>query len=175
MTGGGKTQALRLLDRHGISYEEVVFPVEIHNARAVAEFARLLPSEVYKTLVVLAPGPGTRPALILEPADATLDLIRAAQGMGAKRLEMASHVQAEQWTGLKVGGISALALTHKGWLVFLDGRAERLETIVVSAGQRGRNVRLRVADFIAVTGARWIDAARAEGERDDARPFHPTP
>jgi len=156
----GKTQALRLLDRRGIAYDEVVFPDTIHDAIAVAAFAGLSPSEVFKTLVVLAAPPEGRPALILEPAEATLDLKRAGQAMGVKRLEMASHEMAEELTGLKVGGISALALTHKRWPVFLDRRAEGLETFVVSAGQRGRNVRLRVADFIAVTGARWIDAAR---------------
>jgi len=159
-----KTQALRLLDQRGFAYVEVVFPETIHDAIAVAAYAGVPPGQVFKTLVVLTAPPGGRPALILEPADATLDLKRAAQAMRVKRLEMASHAQAEQLTGLKVGGISALALTHKRWPVFLDRRAEPLETIVVSAGQRGRNVRLRVADFIAVTGAEWIDAARDEGE-----------
>ena len=129
-------------------------------AGAVAAYTGVPPGQVFKTLVVLTAPPGGRPALILGPADATLDLKRAAQAMRVERLEMASHAQAEQLTGLKVGGISALALTHKRWPVFLERRAEPLETIVVSAGQRGRNVRLRVADFIAVTGAQWIDASR---------------
>jgi Cys-tRNA(Pro)/Cys-tRNA(Cys) deacylase len=155
----GKTQALRLLDQKRISYEEVVFPAEIHDARGVADVAGLPHEEVFKTLVVVTVAPEARPALILEPADADLDLKRAAKAIGAKRLEMASQEQAERLTGLKVGGISALALTHKSWPVLLDRRAEGLETIVVSAGERGRNVRLRVDDFMAVTGARWIDAA----------------
>ena len=158
----GKTQAQRLLERRGIDYQEIVFPETIHDAVGVAAFAALPASEVYKTLVVLA---GSSPALILEPADAALDLKSAARAMGVKRVEMASHAQAEQLTGLQVGGISALALTHKHWPVFLDRRAEGKETIVVSAGQRGRNLRLRVADFVEVTGARWIDAAREEGLR----------
>jgi Cys-tRNA(Pro)/Cys-tRNA(Cys) deacylase len=157
---GRKTTALRLLDRQGIPYEEVVFPEGIHDALGVATFAGLAPEIVFKTLVVLPSKPGARPALFLEPAGATLDLKRAAEAMDVKRLEMASHAQAERLTGLKVGGISALALTHKHWPVFLDRRAQTLEQIVVSAGERGRNVRLRVADFITVTGARWADAAR---------------
>jgi Cys-tRNA(Pro)/Cys-tRNA(Cys) deacylase len=147
-----------------MGYQEIVFPETIHDAIGVAAFADLPPSEVYKTLVVLTgPAPG-RPALILEPADGALDLKKAALAVGVKRVEMASHAQAEQLTGLNVGGISALALTHKPWPVFIDRRAEGLETIVVSAGQRGHNLRLRVADFLAVTRARWIDAAQ---ERPD--------
>jgi len=152
---------LRLLDRSRIVYQEVIFPETIHDAAGVAAFAGLPEREVFKTLVVLEEL-RSRPLLILQPADATLDLKRAAQAIGVKGLVMAGHAQAEQLTGLKVGGISALALTHKRWPVYLDRRAEELESIVVSAGQRGRNVRLPVADFISVTGARWIDAARDE-------------
>jgi Cys-tRNA(Pro)/Cys-tRNA(Cys) deacylase len=159
MTVVRKTQALRLLEKQGIPYEEVLFPQTIHDALGVAAYAGLDPDEVFKTLVVLA-GATPGPALFLEPATATLDLKRAALGMGVKRLEMASHAEAERLTGLKVGGISALALVSKPWAVFLDQRAQGLERIVVSAGVRGRNVRLRTADFIRVTGARWIDAAR---------------
>jgi len=162
----GKTQAMRLLDSRGIVYEEVNFPQEIHDALGVAAYAGLPPEAVYKTLVFLAEPPAARPALILEPADVTLDLKLAARGMGAKRVEMASQAEAERLSGLQVGGISALALTHLRWPVFLDRRAESLDRIVVSAGQRGRNVRLRVVDFIQLTGARWIDAAREAEARD---------
>jgi Cys-tRNA(Pro)/Cys-tRNA(Cys) deacylase len=156
----GKTQAQRLLDQRGVPYEDVVFSESIHDARGVAEATGVPLAEVFKTLVVLA-GPPQRPILILEPADASLDVKQAARQVGAKRLEMAGHAQAEQLTGLKVGGISALSLTHKRWPVYLDRRAEALERIVVSAGERGHNLRLRVEDFIAATGARWIDAARS--------------
>ena len=163
MKAPGKTQATRLLDRRGISYDEVIFPQDIHDALGVARYAGVPVELVYKTLVVLAEPPAGRPALILEPADATLDLKLAARGMGVKRVEMASQADAERLTGLEVGGISALALTHLRWPVFLDRRSESLDRIVVSAGQRGRNVRLRVVDFIQLTGARWIDAARVQG------------
>jgi Cys-tRNA(Pro)/Cys-tRNA(Cys) deacylase len=149
-----------LLESRGVAYEEILFPEDIHDALVVADHAGLPAAHVYKTLVVLPQPPGARPALILEPADAALDLKLAARGMGVKRVEMASHADAERLTGLRVGGISALALTHVHWPVFIDRRAATLERIVVSAGQRGRNVRLRVADFIALTGACWIDAAR---------------
>ena len=153
---------MRLLESRGVEYDEIVFPQDIHDALGVAEVAGLPVQSVYKTLVVLGEPPASRPALILEPADATLDLKRAARGMGVKRVGMAGQAEAERLTGLQVGGISALALTHLRWPVFLDRRAESLESVVVSAGQRGRNVRLRVVDFIRVTGARWIDAGRDE-------------
>jgi Cys-tRNA(Pro)/Cys-tRNA(Cys) deacylase len=66
---------------------------------------------------------------------------------------MATQREAEARTGLLVGGISALALLTKGFDVFLDAAAQQFDEIYVSAGQRGYNLRLAVADFIAVTRA----------------------
>jgi prolyl-tRNA editing enzyme YbaK/EbsC (Cys-tRNA(Pro) deacylase) len=40
----------------------------------------------------------------------------------------------------------------------IDQAAQGLEEIVVSAGQRGVDLRLRVADLVRITGARWVDA-----------------
>lgn len=160
-----KTLAMRVLDTRSIAYDVIEFPETIHDALGVAAHAGLPPEHVFKTLVVLAPEPRARPLLILVPAGVVLDLRRAAAQIGCKRLAMASQVDAERLTGLKVGGISALALLAKRFPVYLDRSAERLESIVVSAGQRGLNLRLPVDDFRTVTGAVWIDAARAEPSR----------
>lgn len=154
---------MRLLDRRGIAYQEIRFPDSIHDAPGVAAYAGLDPGEVYKTLVVVVAG-ARHPALFLIPGDRTLDLKAAARAIGARRAEMASHEQAERLTGLKVGGISALALTDRRWPVFVDRSAEGRETFVVSAGQRGANVRLRVSEFMDVTGARWMDPPK-DGRR----------
>ncbi len=155
-----KTLAMRSLDRRGIAYDVVAFPEVIHDASGVAAYAGLPPSEVFKTLVVLPPESRARPLLILIPAGTTLDLRRAAEALGFKRLQMASHDEAERLTGLRVGGISALALLSKSYPVYLDRSAESLESLVVSAGRRGLNLRLTVKAFRSVTGAAWLDAAR---------------
>jgi prolyl-tRNA editing enzyme YbaK/EbsC (Cys-tRNA(Pro) deacylase) len=43
-----------------------------------------------------------------------------------------------------------------------------MEEIVVSAGQRGLNLRLSVKDLVAVAGAQWADISREpQGETDD--------
>ncbi|HET7011087.1 MAG TPA: YbaK/EbsC family protein [Anaerolineales bacterium] len=160
-----KTLAMRLLDDLGIAYEVVAFPESIHDALGVAEHAGLPPQQVFKTLVVLPPVRRARPLLILIPAGTTLDLRRAAEALGFKRLSMARPPEAERLTGLKVGGISALALQAKKFPVYLDRSAEPLETIVVSAGRRGLNLRLGVEGFRRATGAEWIDCARPDESR----------
>jgi Cys-tRNA(Pro)/Cys-tRNA(Cys) deacylase len=98
------------------------------------------------------------PILIMAPADQELRLKSLAQHFGDKKLRMATHNEAENLTGLKVGGISALALRHRNFPVYLMQTAAAWDTIVVSAGQRGVNLRLAVADLVRATGAAFVDA-----------------
>ena len=79
-----------------------------------------------------------------------------AAAVGEKKLKMATQAEAERLTGLQVGGISALALLNKGFEVYLSDSARDLPALHVSAGDRRANLRLAVADFVALTGARWV-------------------
>lgn len=60
---------------------------------------------------------------------------------------MATQREAESLTGLQVGGISALALLHRGFEICLDAPARALDQIHVSAGQRGVDLQLAVRDL----------------------------
>jgi prolyl-tRNA editing enzyme YbaK/EbsC (Cys-tRNA(Pro) deacylase) len=55
-----------------------------------------------------------------------------------------------------------LALRQRGFAVYLDQTAADLEELLISAGQRGVDVRLKVDDLLRVTGAVWIDATVSE-------------
>lgn len=151
-----KTNAMRLLEARGIPYQAYTFAPDIHSAQGVAEALGLPAHIVYKTLVVMPPQ--GRPLLVIAPGDRELDLDRLARSLGMKRLRMATQKEAEQATGLQVGGISALALLDRHLRVYLDRRALELDEVLVSAGRRGVNLRLRVADLIAVTGAQVVEA-----------------
>jgi len=61
---------------------------------------------------------------------------------------------------LRVGGISALSLLNRGFEVYVDEPAMLLDEFVVSAGQRGLNLRLSVDAFVQVVSAKWLDAGR---------------
>jgi Cys-tRNA(Pro)/Cys-tRNA(Cys) deacylase len=150
-----KLHSMRLLEAQGIRYEVLSFPDTIHSAVGVAAYYSLPPAHIYKTLVVvLAPG---KPALVLIAGDREIQLKRLAQALGEKKLRMATQKEAEAWTGLKVGGISALALSHRGFPVYIDRTAATLDEIVVSAGQRGMDVRLAVPDLVRVTRATFVE------------------
>lgn len=151
-----KTNAMRLLEARGIRYEAYYFSPEIHSAEGVARVLGFPARQVYKTLVVAQPE--GRPLLVLVPGDRELDLTRLARALGVKKLRMATHREAEAWTGLQVGGISALALLDRGFRVYIDRSALEETEVLVSAGRRGINLRLRVPDLIALTGAQVVEA-----------------
>jgi Cys-tRNA(Pro)/Cys-tRNA(Cys) deacylase len=144
-SGAPKTNAMRALDARHIPYATFTYNASIHSADAVAPILGLPPSRVFKTLVVLA--------------DRELDLRLVARSVGAKSAQMAPQREAERLTGLKVGGISPLALLDRRFEVYLDTPGAALEDLYINGGQRGVNLRLRVADLLVVTSARVIEAS----------------
>jgi Cys-tRNA(Pro)/Cys-tRNA(Cys) deacylase len=156
-----KLNNMRLLEAQGVHYEVLSFPDTIHSAVGVAAYYGLPPAQVYKTLVVvLSQG---KPALVLIAGDREIQLQRLAQALGAKKPRMATQKEAEAWTGLRVGGISALALCHRGFSVYIDRAAATWDEIIVSAGQRGMDIRLAVADLVRVTRAEFVEATTLSG------------
>jgi len=151
-----KLNSMRVLEAEGIRYEVLSFADTIQSAVGVMAYYGLPPAYVYKTLVVVLPQ--GKPALVLIAGDRDIQLKRLAQALGEKKLRMATQKEAEAWTGLKVGGISALALFHRGFPVYIDRAAAALDEIIVSAGQRGMDIRLTVPDLVRVTGAAFVEA-----------------
>jgi Cys-tRNA(Pro)/Cys-tRNA(Cys) deacylase len=138
-----KLNSMRILDQRNISYTVREFPDTIHSADGVADHFGLPRENVYKTLVVL-PTQG-------------LNLKKLAKAVGQKKVQMAPHKEAERLTGLQTGGISALALLHKNFPVYIDRSALKLDSILVSGGQRGINLELSVPDLIDMTKAKVIE------------------
>jgi Cys-tRNA(Pro)/Cys-tRNA(Cys) deacylase len=153
-----KLNSLRLLEQRKIPFQIHKFPDTIHSAAGVADYVGKPPSMVYKTLVVLRTSPRAKPMLIMVAGDRELDLKRVAKAIKEKKVRMATHQEAEKRTGLKVGGISALALLNRGFEIYIDEPAQTLDTVLISAGQRGVNVELPLKDLVSLTQARWIQA-----------------
>lgn len=149
--------SMRLLDQAKVNYTVHTFPDTIHSADGVADYLQVPRSQVYKTLVVER-ATGGKPSLVMVSGERELDLKKLAASLGEKKVSMASQINAEKVTGLKVGGISALALLNRGMKIYIDKPALELETIIISAGQRGINLQLPVKDLLKVTNAAVIDA-----------------
>jgi Cys-tRNA(Pro)/Cys-tRNA(Cys) deacylase len=157
-----KTNAMRALDAHHVTYEVFTYADTIHSAEEVARLLGVPAGEVFKTLVVLVEP--DRRLLIMTPGDRELDMRLVAKEVGAKSARMAPRREAERLTGLLVGGISPLALLDRRFEVYLDAPAMALDMLYINGGRRGANLRLRVGDLIAITSARVIEATRMPTE-----------
>lgn len=159
MAKSKKLNSMRFLETHNIPYEVLNYPDTILDAEEVAEVLGLPYHTVFKTLVVQTADADEKVSLVMVPSERRLDLKMMAQAAGVKKMKMAAHVDAEKLTGLKVGSISALALTAKSWPVYLDSTGSQLQHIVISGGQRGTQLRVPVIPLMPVLRLRIADVS----------------
>lgn len=160
-----KTNAARLLDRLGISYELRGYEVDETDLTAisVARKIGLPPEQVFKTLLTRATTPGTDAGefmFAVVPAHAELDLKKLAQVCGAKKVELAGLKEVEPLTGYVRGGVTVMG-ARKHFPAFVDETIELFEVISVSAGQRGLQLLLSPADFLRASEGVLADLAKA--------------
>jgi Cys-tRNA(Pro)/Cys-tRNA(Cys) deacylase len=152
-----KTHAMRVLDAKKIPYLAKTYDTsgQFHSGAEAAALLGVDATCVYKTLVVLRDGePRAKPIVVMIPVEDELDLKALASDIGAKKLRMAKQREAEDLTGMQVGGISVLGLKQPAKFDFgIDDRARSLERIHVSAGARGVDLELLVSDLVRALGA----------------------
>ena len=154
-----KTNAARILDRLGIDYELLTYPVDENDLSAnhVAEVTGIPPERIYKTLVVRGDRTGVFMAVI--PGAGELDLKAAAAASGNKRAEMVHLKEVFDLTGYVRGGGSPLG-AKKSYPVYCDESMMHQERICVSAGRRGEQLSLPPADLIRAAEAQTAHLAR---------------
>lgn len=146
-----KTNVMRILDSVGVSY----IPREYESsdgAKSGVEAARLMgisPDMVYKTLVTR--GASRQNYVFVIPAQAELDLKKAAKVAGEKSIEMIRQAELLPLTGYIHGGCSPIGM-KKQFPTFFEEEIILLERVVVSAGKIGRQIDLAPDDLMALTG-----------------------
>ncbi|EGO64081.1 Cys-tRNA(Pro) deacylase [Acetonema longum] len=147
-----KTNAARLLDGLGITYELKEYDVDENDLSAESVAAKVgLPAEqVFKTLVVRGDKSGVIMACI--PGAAELDLKKLAAASGNKKAEMVPLKEVLPLTGYIRGGVSPIGAKKK-YPVFLDESASQWSFLSISAGLRGGQLLLAPAALIQATGA----------------------
>jgi Cys-tRNA(Pro)/Cys-tRNA(Cys) deacylase len=150
-----KNNVVRLLENRKIPHTVFELPAEKLGARETAAILGVTPSQVFKTIVVQL-------VVLVVPGDREVDLKAVAAFLGEKKVHLPSEREAEAITQLQAGGISPLALLNKGFLVIVDRRALDWESIHISGGQRGLNIRLAPQDLIALCQAKVADVSREE-------------
>jgi Cys-tRNA(Pro)/Cys-tRNA(Cys) deacylase len=154
-----KTNAVRALERAGITYELRHYEVDPEHldAETVAAKIGMPPEQVFKTLVARGDRNGVCLAVI--PGSTQLNPKALAKLAGDSRIEMAPLKEVQDLTGYIRGGVTALAC-KKDYPVYADETIELYDRIAVSAGVRGTQIVLAPADYIRAVQATLGDIAR---------------
>ncbi len=143
----------RLLDNRKINYQVFELPNDKLGGEETALLLGVSPEIVFKSIVITRKGPG-KPILAVIPGNKVVDLKALARAIGEKKVSPATQNEAEKITRLKVGGISPLALVNLGFEIIIDCSALDHESIHISGGERGLNIRLASEDLIRLTGSK---------------------
>lgn len=151
-----KTNAVRLVEHHEISYELFHFPwkEDEFDAREVGPSLDRLVDQIFKTLVAL--GDKTGPLVAVIPSNKALDLKKMASASYNKRVEMLPMRDLEKTTGYMRGGCSPIGM-KKRYPTYVAAEALAFETILVSAGRRGMQIGLPVEALLEITAGTIAD------------------
>lgn len=147
-----KTNAARILDRLGISYELRTYEVDPEDlsAQTVAAKVGLPLDQVWKTLVARGDRNGVCLAVIA--GSAKLDLKGLAKLAGDRSADTVALKDVQPLTGYIRGGVTALAC-KKDYPVFVDETVQLFDVVSVSAGVRGVQIVVSPADYLRATRA----------------------
>ncbi|MBO5514385.1 MAG: Cys-tRNA(Pro) deacylase [Mogibacterium sp.] len=151
-----KTNAMRLLDAAGISYETASYAYDESDLSGVHAAAELevSPEIVFKTLVTRSEK--NEFFVFVIPVAESLDLKKAAKVSGNKAIEMIHVKEIEGLTGYIRGGCSPIGM-KKAFPTYIDETASLYEKIYFSAGKRGVQIVLEPDKLIEVANAEYAD------------------
>ena len=147
-----KTNAARLLDSKGISYELAEYEVNENDLSAVSLATKIGQEveQVFKTLVLRGDKSGVFVAVI--SGNAEVDLKKAAKLSGNKNCAMVHQKELQGLTGYIRGGCSPLGM-KKPYSIYIHETCRLFDQIFISAGQRGLQIKLNPEDLIRMTEA----------------------
>lgn len=142
-----KTNAARLLDKAGISYELIPYEVDELDLSAVHVAAVLGENidQVFKTLVLR--GDKTGHFVCILPGDKEVDLKLAAKVSGNKSCDMIPMKELLPTTGYIRGACSPIGM-KKHFPTYIHSTCLGFPYIYVSAGQRGLQIKVAPQELI---------------------------
>ncbi|OMP66529.1 Cys-tRNA(Pro) deacylase [Domibacillus epiphyticus] len=151
----GKTNAMRLLDAAGIAYNIYEYNSKDGKIDGVAAAEKIGKDVemVYKTLVTQ--GSGGLYVFVIPVAE-ELDLKKAAQTAGEKKVEMIPVKDIQKHTGYIRGGCSPVGM-KKLFPTFIEKSAHNLDKMIISAGKIGMQIELAPDDLKKAVNASFCE------------------
>ncbi len=154
-----KTNAMRMLDKANIAYEIHSYPTDGSlSAKEVAQALNHPPERVFKTLVTTDNNKGFY--VFCVPSEAELDLKMAARTAGVKKIEMLKQKDLFPLTGYIHGGCSPVGM-KKLFPTFIHATAQNWDSIFVSGGKIGLQIKVNPQDLKTITRAEFSDFIKA--------------
>ncbi len=141
-----KTNAMRILEKNGISYTTVTYNVDEKHLDAVhiATAAGLDLEKVFKTIVMV--NQSKELFVFCLPAQLDISLKKARDLTGSKGIDLLELNLLQKYTGYIRGGCSPLGMIHS-YPTFIEELATIEDFIYISGGLRGLQVCLSPEDL----------------------------
>ena len=151
-----KTNAVRILEATKINFSTHEYEVDENDltGETVAKKISAEADAVFKTLV--ARNEANEFFVFCIPVTTELNLKKAAKASGSKSIALIHVKELLALTGYIRGGCSPVGMKKK-FPTFVDETAQLFETIFVSAGIRGMQIRLSPFDLQKITESAFSD------------------
>lgn len=148
-----KTNAMRILDKHHISYEIIQYECDTFiDGLHTAEKTGAPVEQSFKTLV--AQGKSRQYYVLAVPIAEEVQLKQAAKAVGEKSIELIPVKEITKVTGYVRGGCSPLGM-KKQFPTIIHKSAETFDKIYISGGRIGTTICLNPKELAQVTGAHF--------------------
>ena len=157
-----KTNAMRILEKLNINYRTFEYEdnadhkLELGAAERIAEKTGTSPDSVFKTIVMQSEAKEVY--VFCVPADKEVNLKKARALCGAKTMESVKSESLLSLTGYVRGGCSPIAM-KKAFETFFDERILKQDYVYVSAGVRGKQIKIAPQSLIEAINAKLGDVA----------------
>lgn len=154
-----KTNAIRLVEKAGIPYEEKFYEYDESDLSGIhaAQVLGMPEEQVFKTLV--ARGERTGINVFCIPVCCELDLKKAAKAAGDKNMELIHVKELPGLTGYIRGGCSPVGMKKK-YPTYIDELCQLSDTIALSAGERGHQMIVPPLPIAALLDAKLADLTK---------------
>lgn len=154
-----KTNAIRLVEKAGIPYEEKFYEYDESDLSGIhaAQVLGMPEEQVFKTLV--ARGERTGINVFCIPVCCELDLKKAAKAAGDKNMELIHVKELLGLTGYIRGGCSPVGMKKK-YPTYIDELCQLSDAIALSAGERGHQIIVPPLPIAALLDAKLADLTK---------------